>query len=292
MSFFAALLGASLLAAPSLPTPTDTRMSEEAESTVEEEVNTDQLILQRIAQAIELGAPLYNEGDPQACADAYEEAIGELQSMGLRPWHGHLAKGVLSAPPEDPSKKAWAFRRFFDGVIADLSFQPRREAELPEGFPEHGPIGEVIEKDYPPYRMAMSTGRSAFGKLFRHIQRRGIPMTAPVEMARDEQGQSMMGFMYEDTRQGQLGEQDNITVVDIGEKNVLSLALRGRRTESALSDAQTVIREVAAAKGITIGDDWRLFGYSSPMVPMEQRYFEIQVSIVPEEAESSEQAPE
>ena len=61
-----------------------------------------------------------------------------------------------------------------------------------------------LEKSSPSYRIGnVHSRRGAFGVLFRHIQRRGIPMTAPVEMARDE-GQSMMGFMYEDTRQGVL----------------------------------------------------------------------------------------
>ena len=55
-------------------------------------------------------------------------------------------------------------------------------------------------------------------------------MTAPVEMAQADNGQSIMGFLYEDTAQGQLGEQDNITVVDIGEKAVLSMTLRDRRS--------------------------------------------------------------
>ena len=61
------------------------------------------------------------------------------------------------------------------------------EAKLPEGFPGPGPVGEVITKTYPAHRLARvrSGGPGndgSFMKLFRHIERNEIAMTAPVEM--------------------------------------------------------------------------------------------------------------
>ena len=61
------------------------------------------------------------------------------------------------------------------------------EAKLPEGFPGPGPVGEVITKTYPAHRLARvrSGDRGndgSFMKLFRHIERNEIAMTAPGEM--------------------------------------------------------------------------------------------------------------
>jgi hypothetical protein len=244
----------------------------------------DDAALVRMNAAISAGVPLYNEGDHAACAEVYQTATTELAGLELRPWHERQVSVAQTTAPEAATERAWHFRRLFDSISADLTFSPVKEASLPEGFPEHGPIGMVVRKDYPPYRMAMSTGGMAFGRLFRHIQKRGIPMTAPVEMARTDEGSFMMGFMYENPEQGAAGEQDNITVVDIGERAVLSIALRGQRSQDTLAEAQEVIRAYAETEGIAISDDWRMFGYSSPMIPRDRQYFEIQVTLADGEA--------
>ena len=218
----------------------------------------------------------------------YAAATATLKGAELPELHRYLVNEALTKAPADGKEQAWHYRRLFDQIVADINFKPLKEAELPEGFPEQGPVGQVVEKQYPPYRMAMSTGRAAFGKLFRHIQRRGIPMTAPVEMANDANGESMMGFMYEDVRQGSLGEQDNITVVDIGEKAVLSMTIRGRRTGETFNQVQEIITDYATTNNVSISDDWRVFGYSSPMIPRDRQYYEIQVSIENEQDRSVE----
>ena len=56
-------------------------------------------IISRIGEAIELGAPLYNQGDHQGCADIYMKAITDLQAMNLRPWHAQLAQQGLEIGP-------------------------------------------------------------------------------------------------------------------------------------------------------------------------------------------------
>ena len=67
--------------------------------------------------------------------------------------------------------------------------------------------------------------------------------------------------------------------MDIGETAVLSMILRGRRSNGVFDQVQTIITAYAAEKDIQISDDWRVLGYSSPMVPRERQYYEIQVSI-------------
>ncbi|MCK4616560.1 MAG: hypothetical protein KAT50_06775, partial [Pirellulales bacterium] len=61
------------------------------------------------------------------------------------------------------------------------------EANLPEGFPAAGPVDEVIVKTYPQHRLARVQSDSGtdgmFWKLFNHIKRNDIKMTAPVEMS-------------------------------------------------------------------------------------------------------------
>ena len=66
-----------------------------------------------------------------------------------------------------------------------------REAKLPQDFPPPGPVGQVVIKDYPPYRLARlratEAGRSGSPNemlmpLFNHIKRNDIAMTAPVEI--------------------------------------------------------------------------------------------------------------
>ena len=62
------------------------------------------------------------------------------------------------------------------------------EAKLPAGFPPPGPVGDVIVKTYPAHRLARTSSDAAGGdnrmfmKLFGHIKRNDIAMTAPVTM--------------------------------------------------------------------------------------------------------------
>jgi hypothetical protein len=62
------------------------------------------------------------------------------------------------------------------------------EATLPEGFPPPGPVGTAVVKTYPAHRLARTMAARdgddrMFMKLFRHIERHDIAMTAPVTMA-------------------------------------------------------------------------------------------------------------
>ncbi len=73
-----------------------------------------------INRAIELGAPLYNEGDHEACYGIYQQTAAHFErdnSMckGLRDAFG---VGLLKAETKkDFTRKAWAMRDAFDGVL-------------------------------------------------------------------------------------------------------------------------------------------------------------------------------
>lgn len=162
-----------------------------------------------------------------------------------------------------------------------LSFRPYAEAPLPEGFPAYTPIGVIEVKQYPAYRKAVGP---AFWPLFNHIQAQGIPMTAPVEMtsAPDRGNDGAMAFLYQNTGVGELGPIDGVAVEQTPETLVASLGLRGRMSKGAAEDAKAVLEAWLAAQTAyrQAGEEpFRLFGYSSPMVPDSSKYWEAQVLI-------------
>jgi hypothetical protein len=80
------------------------------------------------------------------------------------------------------------------------------EAKLPQGFPAPGPVGEVIVKTYPAHRLARTGAGDGgdnrmFMRLFGHIKRNDIAMTAPVTMdwsgePAERGGRESMAFLY------------------------------------------------------------------------------------------------
>jgi serine protease Do len=75
--------------------------------------------VQEISNAIRTGAPLYNQGNHEACFRIYEGTAirleRELECPGLR---DALGQGLLRASTiEDYTDKAWAMRDAFDGVL-------------------------------------------------------------------------------------------------------------------------------------------------------------------------------
>lgn len=171
----------------------------------------------------------------------------------------------------------------------DLAFEPRIEAPLPAGFPAPTPVGELQVKHYPTYRMgqtdaSQTRANGAFWTLFQHIESNEIAMTAPVEMTMEPAGERVretkMAFLYRSTEQGQLGEQGRVQVVDVPAMAVLSLGCRGDtnyRTVAKLR--QHLDAWIAKNPEWKASGDLRVMGYNSPMVPWNQRYFEIEIPI-------------
>jgi uncharacterized surface protein with fasciclin (FAS1) repeats len=235
-----------------------------------------------IRSALSRGVPMFNAGDHAGCAAVYERtareildagAAGELSAMDLA--------AALSAHSDVPADRAWAFRRAFDRLVDDEAFRPRIEAELPAGFPAAGPVGRVVRKTYPGYRAARAEGgEGAFWTLFQHIQRNEVKMTAPVEMTLGEGMQPRdMAFLYPQPGEGQSGRQGAVDVLDLPARTVLSIGMRGDRSDAAVSRAKAALESRLAKDGLRRSGPFRLLGYNSPMVPASERFWEMQIAL-------------
>ncbi len=80
-----------------------------------------QLVARAIAQAIDVGAPVYNEGNHQACFRIYESAILDVTQRlagACSGPTGALNAGLTKAATRtEATGKAWALRDAFDGVL-------------------------------------------------------------------------------------------------------------------------------------------------------------------------------
>jgi hypothetical protein len=181
-----------------------------------------------------------------------------------------------------------------------LAFKPFIEAPLPEGFPEPTPVGEIMIKHYPKYRLARTQMAGAqtvaFWTLFSHIKKKDIAMTAPVEMTyglNDEdrlQGQKM-AFLYRSTKQGTLGNDEKVEVIDVPVMTVLSIGVRGDVTKAKLAEAKAHLdawlRE--HAKEYQASGPLRVMGYNSPFVAANRRFTEVEIPVRQMQRSSNEE---
>lgn len=225
------------------------------------------------------------EGQPHlpgllAAAGAASDTLrGSPLGDGLRT----AMKEARSAQTAEPGPAAQRLEDVIRRTLADLEFQPVLEANLPEGFPAPTPVGEIELKRYPRYRIARtgSGGNGAFWQLFLHIQKHEIPMTAPVEMTYDTAGDEVgMAFMYEHAAQGSTGPDGSVEVVDIEPMLVASIGCRGWSSDAAVEQALARLSAWIAAQGeLEIAGPTRQFGYNSPSVRGDRRYFEVQIPV-------------
>ena len=161
------------------------------------------------------------------------------------------------------------------------------ESPLPKGWPEPGPFDQVVRKKYPAYRAAFTKEGSpngGFMKLFRHIQRNDIPMTAPVEMkldAAETKGMKMeqMGFLYQSPEVGKTGADGaEVEVRDIPAKDALSYAWQGVRNDATTAKARAAVDAELAKQNLS-ASGYRLLGYNSPFIPRSKQTHELQALI-------------
>lgn len=159
------------------------------------------------------------------------------------------------------------------------------EAPLPEGWPQPGPFNQVSVKEYPAYRAAFTSGggrSGAFWKLFLHIQKQGIPMTAPVAMSMEpaEDGKlarNSMAFLYQNGQVGTPGEDwPNIEVRDAPPTTALSYAWQGPDSAENLTTARTALEAEMKKRNIQ-ARSFRLLGYNGPGTPRNKATWELQV---------------
>jgi hypothetical protein len=83
--------------------------------------DAQRLVVKMLGEAIEAGAPLYNEGKPAACYHVYDGAASDLVRRLPPACRGAvraLADGQKRAASlEDPVAQAWAMRDAFDGLL-------------------------------------------------------------------------------------------------------------------------------------------------------------------------------
>jgi hypothetical protein len=168
-----------------------------------------------------------------------------------------------------------------------------QEAALPAGFPAAGPVGSVVLKDYPAHRLARTRGAAEgdgrmFMKLFRHIERNDIAMTAPVTMdwsaAADGGGApEAMAFLYAKPDIGAAGpdpEDPAVTVEDVPATTVASVGLRGDYGAATFRRGRDQV-----AQWLREHPEWtaagppRMLAYNSPFVPWFLKFAEVQVPV-------------
>lgn len=175
--------------------------------------------------------------------------------------------------------------------------QCRITTPLPEGYPAPTPPGAIDLKSYPSVRRAQVTRtgsadwgmNGAFWPLFRHIQRRDIEMTSPVEMdyagLRDSQNGRphswTMSFLYRTADLGPTGpDKGSVEVVDVGPMTVVSIGFRGAY---GLSRVRTNLE--ALEQWLADQDEWESAGearslyYNGPEARGRDKWGEVQIPV-------------
>ena len=182
----------------------------------------------------------------------------------------------------DPASKLGGMRQKPPSKPADPEY--RAESPLPEGWPQPGPFNLAVRKKYPAYRAAFtaeSSPNGGFWKLFKHIERNNIPMTAPVEMKLDETDSASgkmeeMAFLYQNKRVGETGaDEGQVEVRDVPARDTISYAWQGPRNGASIAKARAAIDAELARQNLKAAG-YRLLGYNSPFLPKGRQTHELQ----------------
>lgn len=171
-----------------------------------------------------------------------------------------------------------------------LRFEPLLEASSPEGYPAPTPAGEVQLQEYPAYRMALTEMQfikgQSFWRLFNHIKKAEIAMTAPVEITFAEEGgklsrKAKMAFLYQRTQQGTPGASGDITVREVPKQSAISFGVCGRVTKERPGDERRRLASwlEAHAAEYDVAGPLRVMEYNSPFVSDAKRFCEVQIPV-------------
>ena len=178
-------------------------------------------------------------------------------------------------------------------LVADLTFAPVAEADLPKGLPGFQALDELELRHYPTYRMVrtgMKGGQfGAFWPLFNHIKQNEIAMTTPVQIDYRADGErereATMAFLYGSQALGAPGSDGKVEVVDVPAMTVLTIGSRGYDRPSRVAELRARIDAwLAQHPEWQVAGEMRTMGYNSPSVGAERRYFEVQVPVQPRAA--------
>ena len=123
-----------------------------------------------------------------------------------------------------------------------------------------------------------SKSNGLFMPLFRYIQRHGISMTAPVE-AKIDPGK-MYFWVAEDQVNRAKADWNGVKVVDVLERKVVSLGVKGAYNSSNYEQAKDKLLEWIAKRPEVIvkGEPYGVF-WDGPMTPWFMKSFEIHVEV-------------
>ena len=208
----------------------------------------------------------------------------------------HFATQMLLTAQKDSKIDNEQLCNSVERVVESLTFRPWLEAEFPEGFPRFTPVHHIEVKTLPDYRMARASmqdpqrkrDNGAFWKLFSHINRHDIAMTAPVQLdysSNDDATEvASMAFLYGSRKVGSTGQDpadESIEVVDLTKQDVVSIGIRGRMSsESVLRGHRALLAWLRLH-----GDEYRKcgvlrrMGYNSPFISADRSFYELQIPI-------------
>lgn len=180
---------------------------------------------------------------------------------------------------------------FADGVYT--CNQARIDTPLPVGYPPPTAPGAIELKRYPIVRRAeFSSGgpadmgmNIAFWPLFKHIQRRDIEMTSPVEM--DYRGMDdgapdgwTMSFLYRERDQGPTGKDGIITVEDAPPLTVIAIGMTASYGTRNFAEGLAALETWLASQTTwERAGDPRAMHYNGPDVRPQNRWMEVQIPV-------------
>lgn len=169
---------------------------------------------------------------------------------------------------------------------------------LPVGYPAPTPPGAIEIKSYPLVRRAQVQGAMApdlgmnlsFWSLFRHISRRQIAMTSPVEMdyhgfdPRDSKRPDSwtMSFLYRTTEDGPRGVDRSVEIVDLPPMTVVAIGFRGGTSLSGVRESlSTLERWLAEHPEWERAGEPRALFYNGPEVRERDKWAEAHIPVRP-----------
>lgn len=228
------------------------------------------------------------DATPPACAEAQAPAPETADATEA---------GSITRVGGDPIAEVEPFQR--SGKTMYRAGKCIVDESLPVGYPRPTPPGAIELKHYPSVRRAevhaegtgdfKMMGRAssnAFWPLFKHIKRRDIPMTAPVEM--DYQGLTAAGepegwtmsFLYRVPEMGDTGRDGEILIHDSPPLAVVSIGVKGRLNEAQMRTAlRTLESWLAENRDWQAAGDPRTLGYNGPNIWPWNRWWEVQIPV-------------
>ncbi|AQT67712.1 SOUL heme-binding protein [Anaerohalosphaera lusitana] len=245
-------------------------------------------VIEEIEKAVDGAEELKGEGETGAARD---ELAAKAQELGSKLGSSDAGYVLSEAAREEVTmsdEQAFDYlKRRMETAVDALKFEANVSADLPEGWPEPSMVGLVRLKKYPVVRMVKAEGADqgeTFGVLFSHIKEREIPMTAPVQMDYEAEGEGMrmeaMSFYYPSEEVGTTGQADQAVVFDSEPMKVVSVAVKGAYNKGTYEPAVEKLKawleeqdKYEAVGGV------RVLGYNGPFTPWWMKYSEVQIPV-------------